>query len=57
MSTTNLLEGRVRPERKADSLTAICDPNVYKNVKTSTSHNLMGFHGLLQRQHFLTLEI
>jgi hypothetical protein len=28
MSTTNLPWGKGRPERKADNLTAICDPTV-----------------------------
>jgi hypothetical protein len=31
-----------------DNLTAICDPIVLENVGTSTSHNPMGLHGLLQ---------
>jgi hypothetical protein len=34
--------------RKANNLTAICEPAVYKNVEASTSHNPMGLHGLLQ---------
>jgi hypothetical protein len=49
MSTRNLPgagEGR-RPARKADNLTAICEPTV-ENVGASTSHNPMGLHGLLQ---------
>jgi hypothetical protein len=29
---------------KADNLTAICEPNVLDNVRTSTSQNLMGLH-------------
>jgi hypothetical protein len=37
-----------RPERKTDNLTAISEQPVYKNVGASTSHNPMGFHGLLQ---------
>jgi hypothetical protein len=28
MSTRNLFEGKGRPERKADNLAAICEPNV-----------------------------
>jgi hypothetical protein len=28
MSTRNLLEGKGQPERKADNLTAICEPIV-----------------------------
>jgi hypothetical protein len=35
------------PARKADNLTAICEPTV-ENVGASTSHNLTGLHGLLQ---------
>jgi hypothetical protein len=34
--------------RKADNLTAICEPIVLENVGASTSHNRMGFHGLLE---------
>jgi hypothetical protein len=30
MSTRNLLGGKRRPEQKADNLTAICEPNVFK---------------------------
>jgi hypothetical protein len=30
MSTRNLPAGKVRPERKADNLTTICEPIVYK---------------------------
>jgi hypothetical protein len=30
MSTRNLLGGKVRQARKADNLTAICEPTVYK---------------------------
>jgi hypothetical protein len=30
MSTRNLPEGKGRPARKADNLTAICEPNVWK---------------------------
>jgi hypothetical protein len=33
--------------RKADNLTTICEPIVL-DVGTSTSHNPMGLHGLLQ---------
>jgi hypothetical protein len=48
MSTRNRLGGKRRPERKADNLTAICESTAYKIVGASTSHNLMGLHGLLQ---------
>jgi hypothetical protein len=47
-STRVLSGGKVRPERKANNLTAICEPIVYKNVEAATSHNPMGLHGLLQ---------
>jgi hypothetical protein len=44
MSTTGMfLGGKERSARKADNLTAICEPTV-----TSTSHNPIGLHGLLQ---------
>jgi hypothetical protein len=48
MSTRNLPENKGRPARKADNLTAICEPTVWKNVGASTSHKLMGLHDLLQ---------
>jgi hypothetical protein len=48
MSTGNIPGGEERPARKADNLTAICEPIVYKNVGTSTSHSPMGLHGPLQ---------
>jgi hypothetical protein len=44
MSTRNLPGAKERPARKADNLTADC----LENVGTSTSHNHMGLHGLLQ---------
>jgi hypothetical protein len=37
-----------RRARKADSLTAICEPIVQKMLGASTSHNPMGFYSLLQ---------
>jgi hypothetical protein len=47
-STRNLLEGKGgRPVSNSD-LTAICEPIIWKMRETRTSHNLMGFHGLLQ---------
>jgi hypothetical protein len=46
MSTRNLSGGNGRPARKADSLTAICELIVQKNVGSSMSHN-PGFHCLL----------
>jgi hypothetical protein len=39
--------GKAWPARKADSLAAIYEPVVY--LGSSTSHNLMGLPGLLQR--------
>ncbi|PNF37555.1 hypothetical protein B7P43_G13799 [Cryptotermes secundus] len=42
MSTRNVLGGKGRPARKAGNLTGL------ENVGTSTSHNPMGPHGLLQ---------
>jgi hypothetical protein len=35
-----------------ENLTAICEQTVYKNVGASTSHNPIGFQGLLQGQFF-----
>jgi hypothetical protein len=49
MSARNLPGGNGRPARKADNLTAICEPTVWESVGASTSHNPMGLHGLLQR--------
>jgi hypothetical protein len=49
MSTRNLVGGKGWPALKADNLTAICEPIVKKNVGTSTSHNPMGLHGLIQK--------
>jgi hypothetical protein len=48
MSTRNLPGGKGWPTRKADNLTAICEPNFLENVGASTSHNPMGLHGPLQ---------
>jgi hypothetical protein len=48
MRTGNLPVGKGRATREADNLTAVCEPIVQKNVGTSTSHNLMSLHGLLQ---------
>jgi hypothetical protein len=48
MSTRNIPRGKGRPERKADNLTATSEPIVLENVGASTSHNLMGLHGLLR---------
>jgi hypothetical protein len=38
MSIRNIPGSEGRPARKADNLTAICEPIVYKNVGASTSH-------------------
>jgi hypothetical protein len=48
MNTRNLPGGKGWPARKADDLTAICEPFCLENMKASTSHNPMGLHGLLQ---------
>jgi hypothetical protein len=48
ISIRNLPGSKGRPARKADNLTAICEPIVYKNVGASTSHSPMGLHGPLQ---------
>jgi hypothetical protein len=53
MSTRNLPGGEGRPARKADNLTAICEPIVYKNMGASTSHSPMGLHGPLQGYLYL----
>jgi hypothetical protein len=45
MSIRNIPGGEGRPARKADNLTAICEPIVYKNLGASTSHSPMGLHG------------
>jgi hypothetical protein len=45
MSTRNLPGGKRRLPRKADNLTAICEPIVQKMWKP---HNLLSLHGLLQ---------
>jgi hypothetical protein len=55
ISTRNLPEAKWRPELKADSLTAICEPIIWKNVEASTSHNPVGLHGLLQGWLYLYL--
>jgi hypothetical protein len=38
--------GEGLPARKADNLTAICEPIVWKNAGSSTSQNSMGPHGI-----------
>jgi hypothetical protein len=48
MSTINLPGSKERPVRKADNLTAICEPICLENVGASMSHNPVGLHGLLQ---------
>jgi hypothetical protein len=53
MSTANLAGGLKGPGRKADYLTAICEPTLcLEDEGTSTSHNPMGLHGRLA-QYFL----
>jgi hypothetical protein len=48
MSTRILPGGKGRPMRKANNLTAICEPICLENVGASTFHKPMGLHGLLQ---------
>jgi hypothetical protein len=55
MSNRNLPGSKERPARKAENLTAICDPTL-ENVGASTSHNPMGLHGLLQGKLYLFSE-
>jgi hypothetical protein len=54
MSTRNIPGGEGWPARKADNLTAICEPIVYKNVGASTSHSTMDLHGPLQEYLYLS---
>jgi hypothetical protein len=45
------MKSRVRPVRRADSLTAICEPIVLEsldNVGSLTSHNRIGLQGLFR---------
>jgi hypothetical protein len=42
-----------RPARKADSLTAICEP---ENVRASASHNPVGPHDLIKEWLYLLLK-
>jgi hypothetical protein len=44
MSFRNLPGGKGRTEFKADNLTAICEPIVWKIVGASKSHNPMGLY-------------
>jgi hypothetical protein len=49
MSTRNLPWVKGRPARRADNLTAICEPIVSRqNVGASMFQNPMDLHGLLQ---------
>jgi hypothetical protein len=49
ISTRNLRESKGLPaSAQTENLTDNCEPMLYKNVGASTSHNHMGFHGLLQ---------
>jgi hypothetical protein len=47
MSTRNLLGDKGRPARKADHLTAICEPIIWKMWEPRPLTTL-GLHGLLQ---------
>jgi hypothetical protein len=42
------LGSKVHPVRRADNLTAICEPIVLDNMGSLTSHNPIGLHGLLR---------
>jgi hypothetical protein len=46
--TRNLPGGKERSARKADNLTAICEPTARQNVGASSSHIPMGHLALLQ---------
>jgi hypothetical protein len=48
MSTRNLPGGKGRPARKADNITAICEPIAIEDMGASSFHNPMGFYDLLQ---------
>jgi hypothetical protein len=48
MSIKNLPGCKWLPVRKADNLTAIYEDDCLENVAASTSHNPMGFQGILQ---------
>jgi hypothetical protein len=48
VSTKRFPGGKERQARKANNLTAVCESIVHTNVGASTSHKLMGLHGLLQ---------
>jgi hypothetical protein len=51
----NVSGSKVRWVRRADNLTAICDPIVLDNVGFLTSHNPIGLQGLLQGQLYFLL--
>jgi hypothetical protein len=53
MSTRNLSGGKGRAARKADKLTAICEPIVKRKCGSPTSQNPLGLHGLFQGQLYL----
>jgi hypothetical protein len=57
MSTRNHSGDKGRPTRKADNLTAVCEPICLENVGASMSHNPMGLHGLLQGYIYLLIYI
>jgi hypothetical protein len=48
MSTRNRPGCKMRPVRRADNLTAICEQLSRQNVGASTSYNPVGLHWLLQ---------
>jgi hypothetical protein len=53
MSTKNLPQGKGQPMRKADNITAICEPTI-ENMEPSTFHN--GFSASPFRYHLLKLQ-
>jgi hypothetical protein len=48
LSTKRSFLGTAWPARMADNLTDICEPKSLDNVRSSTTHNPIGLHGLLQ---------
>jgi hypothetical protein len=53
MSTRNVPGGKGRPAHKADNITAICQPIVYKMQEPRRLTNPMGLHGMLQIEFYL----
>jgi hypothetical protein len=51
----NILESIARPVREADNCTAIMIADCLQNVRSSTSHNCIGIHGLLRHSSSIQL--